>query len=127
MANEILDLRDRSTLRGWLMKSWQGHFLLAVLLWTILGLLFALPALSASNWKTTLLSGLALWWTWGIITPLIFWVDSHLPLKEKELGLRILAQFAISIVLTSSTSICSRPCALFWALASGARSSAHSS
>jgi two-component system, LytTR family, sensor kinase len=83
-----------------MMNDRRGRFLLAALLWSVLGLLFALPTLSASNWKPTLLGALALWWTWGIITPLIFWVDAHLPLKDKELGPRILAQLVISVVLT---------------------------
>jgi two-component system LytT family sensor kinase len=83
------------------MNNSQGRFLLAALLWSVLGFLFALPTLTPANWKTPLLGSLAMWWTWGIITPLIFWVDAHLPLKEKELGLRILTQLAISIVLTS--------------------------
>ena len=83
-----------------MMNNRRGRFLLAALLWSMLGLLFALPTLSASNWTPTLLGSLALWWTWGIITPLIFWVDARLPLKEKQLGLRILAQLLLSVVLT---------------------------
>lgn len=71
-----------------------------LLLCTALGLLFALPNLSAGNWRLMLLGSLAQWWSWGLITPLIFWVDSQLPFKANQLGLRILAQLPASAVLT---------------------------
>jgi two-component system LytT family sensor kinase len=77
------------------------RWLLAALVWSILGLLFAMPNLSAHNWQRPLLSSLAQWWTWGLVTPLIFWVDARLPCKEKQLGRRILAQLLPSLVLTA--------------------------
>lgn len=65
-----------------------------------MGLLFALPGLSTPNWRRMLLSSLAQWWSWGLVTPLIFYVDGRLAFKERQLGLRILAQIIPSLVLT---------------------------
>jgi LytS/YehU family sensor histidine kinase len=44
---------------------------------------------------------LAQWWAWGLVTPLIFWVDARLPFKENQLGMRILAQLVPSLALTT--------------------------
>jgi two-component system LytT family sensor kinase len=84
-----------------MMNNWWGRWLLAALLWSILGLLFALPGLSAPNWTRALLGSLAQWWAWGLVTPLIFWADARLPFKEKQLGMRILAQLLPSLALTT--------------------------
>jgi two-component system LytT family sensor kinase len=62
--------------------------------------LFALPNLSAGNWSRTLLGSLAQWWSWGLVTPLIFWADTRLPFKENQLGMRILAHLLASVALT---------------------------
>lgn len=83
-----------------MLKTRWGRYLLAALLWSFLGFFFALPALSSPNWKRMLLSSLVQWWSWGLVAPLIFWADSRLPLKEKQLGLRILAQLLLSLLLT---------------------------
>jgi two-component system, LytTR family, sensor kinase len=72
----------------------------AALLWSILGVLFALPGLSTPHSRQTLLGALAQWWSWGLITPLIFWTDARLPFKEQQLGMRILAHLVASVVLT---------------------------
>jgi two-component system, LytTR family, sensor kinase len=85
---------------GWFRNRWWGRSLLAALLWSVIGMLFALPGVSTPAWNRTLLGSLAQWWTWGLLTPLIFWVDGQLPFKEKQLGLRILAQLAPSLLLT---------------------------
>lgn len=70
------------------------------LLWTSIGLIFALPSLAAGNWRQSLLGSLTQWWAWGLVTPLIFWTDARLPIKEKQLGMRILAHLLVSIALT---------------------------
>jgi signal transduction histidine kinase len=72
----------------------------AALLWSILGVLFALPGLSPHNWSNPLLGALAQWWSWGLMTPLIFWTDARLPFKEHQLGMRILAHLVASVALT---------------------------
>ena len=51
--------------------------------------------------ESALLGSLAQWWAWGLVTPLIFWTDARLRFKEKQLGMRILAQFLLSLALTT--------------------------
>jgi signal transduction histidine kinase len=75
---------------------WAG----ALLLWSALGLLFALPGLSTGNWSRVLLGSLAQWWSWGLVTPLIFWIDARLPFEENRLASRILAHLPLSVVFT---------------------------
>jgi len=77
-----------------------ARWLAALLLWSILGLLFALPGLAAPNWSRTLLSSLTFWCAWGVVTPLIFWTDARLPFKENQLGMRLLAHLIASVALT---------------------------
>jgi signal transduction histidine kinase len=72
----------------------------AILLWSTLGVLFALPGLSSSNRTSALLGSLAQWWSWGQVTPLIFWIDARLPFKGNQLGMRIFAHLLASVPLT---------------------------
>jgi two-component system, LytTR family, sensor kinase len=72
----------------------------AAVFWSILGALFAMPGLNSPDWRRNLLGAFAQWWTWGLVTPLIFWADARLPFKEKQLGLRILAHLLASSALT---------------------------
>jgi two-component system LytT family sensor kinase len=72
----------------------------AILLWSTLGVLFALPGLSSNNWNRTLLGSFAQWWSWGLVTLLIFWIDVRLPIKGNRLGLRILAYLLASAPIT---------------------------
>src|ERR1700691_2548677 len=71
-----------------------------ILLWSALGVLFALPSLSSGNWRRVLLASLAQWWSWGLLTPLIFWIDAQLPFKENQLLRRVLAHLPVSVVVT---------------------------
>jgi len=72
----------------------------AILLWSALGLLFALPGISSPHWHRQLLGSLTFWWAWGLVTPLISWTDARLPIQEQQLGMRILAHLPVSAVLT---------------------------
>jgi two-component system LytT family sensor kinase len=72
----------------------------AILLWSTLGVLFALHGISSPHWHQQLLASLTFWWAWGVVTPLIFWTDARLPFQEKQLGMRILAHLPVSVVLT---------------------------
>jgi two-component system, LytTR family, sensor kinase len=92
-------INNRAFAGGQLNSRW-GRWISAALLWTTLGLVFALPGLSTPNWKQFLLGSLTMWWAWGLVTPLIFWTDARLPFKEKQLGMRVLAHLAVSIALT---------------------------
>src|SRR6202167_3255178 len=82
------------------MKHRSLRWIAAILLWSTLGLLFALPSLSSGDWRSLLVASLAQWWSWGLVTPLIYWIDRRLPFKEDQLGRRILAHLPVSVVLT---------------------------
>jgi two-component sensor histidine kinase len=85
------------------MKTRPGHVALAALAWTILGCVFALPDLSAGkDWRHALLFSLTLWWSWGMVTPLILWVDRQIPVSSKQLARRVLAHFLPSLLVTSA-------------------------
>jgi two-component system LytT family sensor kinase len=86
--------------KQWVSNNWWSRWIAAALLWTTLGLLFALPGLSSPNWNRPLLGSLSFWWAWGLVTPLIFWTDVRLPFNENQLGMRVLAHFLASIALT---------------------------
>lgn len=81
-------------------KNRWAKWIAAIPLWSALGLLFALPNLSAGNWRAALLGSLAQWWCWGLVTPLIFWADARLPFKQNEIVKRVLAHLPASLVLT---------------------------
>src|SRR5690348_12497708 len=84
------------------MRTRPGRFALAALGWTILGCVFALPDLSrGTDWRHALLLSLTLWWSWGIVTPVILWVDRQIPVSSRQLGRRILAHLIPSLLLTS--------------------------
>ena len=84
------------------MKTRPGHVALAALAWTILGCVFALPDLSrGTDQRYALLLSLTLWWSWGLLTPLILWVDRQIPVSIKQLARRVLAHFLPSLLVTS--------------------------
>ena len=95
-----LDLRKRAGLASWVLNSRWGRAVTAAVLWSALGLVFALPNFSSAEWKRALIGSLAFWWAWGLVTPLIFWTDARLPFQEKQLGMRIVAHFLVSVALT---------------------------
>ena len=82
------------------MKNRWAPSIAAILLWSALGVLFSLPGLSSGNWKSVLLGSLAQWWCWGLVTPLIFWTDARLPLKQNQLGMRIVTHLLVSVPVT---------------------------
>jgi len=84
------------------MKTRPARVALAALAWTILGCLFALPDLAnGADERHALLLSLTLWWSWGILTPLILWIDRQIPVSRKQLALRVLAHFLPSLLVTS--------------------------
>jgi two-component system, LytTR family, sensor kinase len=83
-------------------KTSPGQVALAALAWTILGCVFALPDLSAGDpWRHALLLSLTLWWSWGMVTPLILWADRQIPVSSKQLVRRVLAHFLPSLLVTT--------------------------
>jgi LytS/YehU family sensor histidine kinase len=77
-----------------------GRGLLSALAWSAIGWLFSLPALSGGNWRHMLAGSLAQWWSWGLVTPLIFWIDRRLPFSGKQLVRRMMAHVLPSVLLT---------------------------
>ena len=86
---------------GALLGKWMRRALLAALLWTTIGFVFALPSLTTAAWRQNLLSYLALWWSWGLLAFVIVAVDVQLPFSEAQLGRRIAAHLPLSVVFTS--------------------------
>ena len=86
---------------GW-RSSRTGHVALATVAWTILGCVFALPDFSTGTDRHhALFLSLTLWWSCGLVTPLIFWVDRRLPVSSKQLARRVLAHLLPSLLVTS--------------------------
>jgi two-component system, LytTR family, sensor kinase len=82
------------------MKNRWALWMAAILMWSTLGVLFALPGLSSGKWGRYLLISLVQWWSWGLITPFIFWIDAKLPFKENQLLKRVLAHLPVSVLVT---------------------------
>jgi two-component system LytT family sensor kinase len=84
------------------MKTRPGHVALVALAWTILGCVFALPGLSSgADRRYALLLSLSIWWSWGLVTPLILSVDRQIPVSSKQFGRRVLAHLLPSLLVTS--------------------------
>ena len=83
-------------------KSRLGRVALAIAGWTLLGCIFALPGLAAGDrWREALLEPISEWWSWGLLTPVIFWADRRMPFSGKQLGRRISAHLLPSLFATS--------------------------
>ncbi|HLY43243.1 MAG TPA: histidine kinase [Terracidiphilus sp.] len=83
------------------MKMRSGRIAIAAFGWTILGCVFALPGLSAGGRQHALLLSLSLWWSWGVVTPLVLWVDRKIPVSNKQFARRALAHLVPSLLVTS--------------------------
>lgn len=88
-------------------KQWiatrSSRIVIAALAWTIPGCLFALPDLSAgADRRQALLLSLSLWWSWGLVTPLILWVDRRIPVSHRQLAGRVLAHIIPSLLVTAA-------------------------
>jgi len=82
--------------------SWISRVVFAAVGWSIIGCIFALPNINTANgWRMPLLSALALWWSWGLLSPLIFATDLRLPFSETQPLQRIAAHLALSLLFTS--------------------------
>jgi hypothetical protein len=83
-------------MRGWL--RWAAA---TAALWTAVGLVFALSKLSgaAAVWPSVLTS-LAQWWSWGLLSPVIIAIDRRLPFSSQQLARRVAAHAALGPALT---------------------------
>ena len=79
--------------------------LAALAFWTAVGLVFALPRLTASEatggWRAALLASLVEWWSWGLIAPVVPWFDRRLPLPDAPSARRLAAHLGAGLVVTA--------------------------
>jgi two-component system, LytTR family, sensor kinase len=81
---------------------WTMRAAAAALIWTAIGLVFALPSLAAGgDWHRSLLASLVQWWSWGLLTPIIIAADQLLPFSSRQLVLRAIAHLLLSPVFTA--------------------------
>lgn len=73
----------------------------AILFWTCIGLVFALPVLDhGSDWRVPLSTSLAQWWAWGLLVPLIVGVDRRLPFSKVQPERRLAAQLVLGLLFS---------------------------
>jgi signal transduction histidine kinase len=93
------DLHDRKNM---FLDSRIGRIALAAVGWSMIGCIFALPNINMANgWRMPLLGSLALWWSWGVLAPLIVAADLRLPFSETQPLRRIAAHLLLSLFFTS--------------------------
>ncbi len=93
---------DEETQRGWfariLTKSWLLRAVMVVIVSSAIGFLFALPEWNMGmGWKQPV----ALWWAWGLVTPLILVADRRFPYTGRQLGRRVAAHGVASLIFTT--------------------------
>jgi signal transduction histidine kinase len=84
-----------------------GRALFAALFWTLLGVFFSLPSLSAGKGLMSSREEFAWWWSWGLITPFILAFDRRLPFSGKQIRWRILTHLAASLIFTAAYRVVS--------------------
>jgi two-component system LytT family sensor kinase len=81
--------------------SWLGWAALSSCFWTAVALVFVVPKLAqSSDWRGTLLSSLAQWWSWGLLAPVITAIDARLPFSGNHLARRILVHLVLGPAFT---------------------------
>jgi two-component system, LytTR family, sensor kinase len=74
---------------------------LALLFWTAVGLVFALPGLgSSASVARVVASALAQWWSWGLLAPAIIALDRALPFSAGQIGKRVVTHLVIGPAVT---------------------------
>jgi sensor histidine kinase YesM len=79
-----------------LARSWVLRAILVFAASSAVGLIFMFPTWSM-GWK----QDLAQWWGWGLLVPLIVFIDRSLPYSARQLGRRAAAHVVASIVVTA--------------------------
>jgi two-component sensor histidine kinase len=68
-----------------------------ILLWTTIGFIFAVPRLGGvGHRQNVILSSLAQWWSWGLLSPIVLAIDRRLPFSSDQLKRRVFTHLAIS-------------------------------
>ena len=81
-------------------RPWWVLVLAGAVVFTVAGVLFALPTLGTDRWHDELRIYLAQFWSWGLITPAIISLDRRLPFSGRELGRRLAVHVLISVPFT---------------------------
>jgi signal transduction histidine kinase len=86
---------------GLLPASGVGRALLFAVVWTIVGLIYALPNLSGEHVIGPLAFSLTQWWAWGLVAPLVVAVDRRLPISDRQLLRRLAIHVPLSLLFTA--------------------------
>lgn len=74
----------------------------AALFWTCIGIVFALPSISAApDWHGPLMQALPHWWAWGLLAPVIIWCDGRLPFPRTQIVQRVIIQVALGLAFSA--------------------------
>jgi two-component system, LytTR family, sensor kinase len=74
---------------------------LAICFWTAVALVFVVPKLSQSHdWWETVQSSLAMWWPWGLLTPLITTLDRYLTFPNRRFPFRIVGHLILGPIFS---------------------------
>jgi two-component system, LytTR family, sensor kinase len=94
-------MSDRVDPAGLLPRSGVGRAALLAVLWTLVGVVFALPNAGGSGIPLPALgSSLTQWWAWGLLAPLVAAVDRRLPFSDRHLARRLAAHLGLSLGFT---------------------------
>jgi signal transduction histidine kinase len=95
-------MSERAEPVGLLPRSGVGRAALLAALWTVVGVIFALPNMgTAGSAPGALLSSLTQWWAWGLIAPLVVAADRRLPFSDRKLAGRLGAHVVLSLAFTA--------------------------
>jgi two-component system LytT family sensor kinase len=84
------------------LRVWLGRAVLTAVIWSAIGVVFALPSMAgASNWRSPLLFSLAQWWSWGLLSWAIVAADQRLPFSSRQPIRRIFAHLFLSPLFTA--------------------------
>ena len=80
---------------------WARSFAISAVVSTAVGLVFALPHLADPETRRRyLLSSLAEWWSWGLVTPIIIAWDNRLPLPQRGVKGWLPPRILLGLVVT---------------------------
>jgi signal transduction histidine kinase len=89
---------QRGTFARFFKKSWLFRAATVLIVSSAIGFLFALPEWNMGmGWKLPV----ALWWAWGLLSPLILLTDRRLPYTGRQLGRRVAAHAVASLIFTT--------------------------
>jgi len=78
-----------------------GQVVLLALGSTVVGLFFSLSMAADMGWKRSMQQSLAQFWGWGLLLPLIVFLDRRLPFTWRQLGRRAVAHFFVGLPITA--------------------------